>query len=332
MTLEDLAYSLDQASFDPEVRPERTALELLKEILFLADERFWQYTPAQLRHFDARLLNWLQNRHYSVDELRTLLELVPAIQFVDRDDMAALHRAAFRSPILRWIADDCQWPIGHFLGGAQNQIDQALAETWFCPITDSMDIGQFLRVNQLAGAGARPPWKVLAAFGDFDRVRNWVTRQGYRRLVLLEDFVGSGTQAGRAIKLALEELNNLPVLFVPLIASQEGVNKYGAMRRKYQHFSFEPVFTIPPRMHVFDAPQADEPELFQRLRQIALLSFPQVRQHQRGDNEQPTYPLGFSGRYGLLLVQYTNCPNNTVPLIWRDGHAWSALFPRVSRW
>jgi hypothetical protein len=63
-TLDQLAYGLDEAAFDPETRPERTALELLREILFLADERFWQYTPAQLRHFDARLLRWLQNQEY----------------------------------------------------------------------------------------------------------------------------------------------------------------------------------------------------------------------------------------------------------------------------
>ena len=332
MTLDDLTYSLDQASFDPDARPERTARELLREIQFLADERFWQYTPARLRHFNVRLLAWLHNRDYSVDELRSLLELVPAIQFVDRDDMASLYRAAFRGPIGRWIADDSQWPIGHFLGTAQNQVNQAIAETWFCPITDSMDIGQFLRVNQLAGAGARPPWKVLATFGDFTRVRDFVARKGYRRLVLLEDFVGSGTQAGRAVKCALEELNNLPVMFVPLIASQEGVRKYRAMLRRHQHLSFEPVFTIPNRMHLFKDPQPDEPELFQRLRQIALQSFQRVCKHQDGDNEQPRHPVGFSGYYGLLFVQYMNCPNNTVPLIWRDGHAWSALFPRISRW
>ncbi|MCY3818896.1 MAG: hypothetical protein OXH52_05965 [Gammaproteobacteria bacterium] len=332
MTLDDLTFSLDQASFDPAARPERTARELLKEIHFLADERFWQYTPAQLRHFHVRLLDWLRNRSYSVDELRTLLELVPAIQFVDREDMASLYRAAFRGPIGRWIADDSQWPIGHFLGAAQNQVNQGIAETWFCPVTDSMDIGQFLRVNQLAGAGARPPWKVLATFGDFGRVREFVARKGYRRLVLLEDFVGSGTQAGRAVKCALEELNGLPVIFVPLIASQRGVRKYGAMLKKHEHFSFEPVFTIPRRMHLFSEPQHDEPQLFQRLREIALQTHQQVRQHQDGDNEQPRHPLGFSRSYGLLFVQYMNCPNNTLPLIWRDGQAWSALFPRIARW
>jgi hypothetical protein len=330
-TLEQLIYGLDEASFDPEARPERTALELLREILFLGEERFWQYTPTQLRHFDSRLLRWLQNREYVAEELRGLLELVPAIQFVDRDDMAALYRSAFRGPIARWLANDCAWSIEQLFDPTPATFDDALTETWFCPVTDSMDIGQFLRVNQLGGASSRPPWKVLATFGDFSKVRKTISERGYRRLVLLEDFVGSGTQAGGAVLLALRELENLPILFVPLIASQQGVKKYSSFTNRYAHFSFEPVFTIPTRMHVFKEAQAGEPDLFGILRQIAATTFAAVQQHQRGDNEQPTHPLGFSGDYGLLFVQHTNCPNNTIPFIWRDGHAWSGLFPRVSR-
>ena len=327
MTLEDLTYALDQAAYDPEKRPERTAQEVWKEIQFLANERFWQYTPAHLRHFDGRLLRWLTNTSYSDEERRTLLELVPAIQFVDRDDMLALYRSAFRGPISRWIVDTCGWTLSDILG-RNLAFQSTLKETWFCPITDSMDIGQFLRTNQLEGVGARPPWKVLASFGDFDRVRDFVASRRYKRLVLLEDFVGSGTQAGGAVKRALKELKEMPVLFVPLIASEEGVKKYSPMRQRYPQFSFEPASTIPRIMHVYRSPTDGEPELFKRVRDIAVRTFDRVRDKKK----KPVYPLGFSGHYGLLLVQYTNCPNNTVPLIWHESDAWRALFPRVSRW
>lgn len=35
------------------------------------------------------------------------------------------------------------------------------------------------------------------------------------------------------------------------------------------------------------------------------------------------------GRAGLTLVLQSNCPNNTIPLIWHEFNDWYPLFPRV---
>jgi len=325
-----LVFELDAAQYDPETRPERSAADLLEEVSFLQQHRFWQYTPGQFVLFERRLWLWVSNPGVTPADVRTMLELVTSIQFTDRDDMVGLYRTAFRSQIMRWLIEQAGWTLEQMIHAGESDIRHLVKETWFCPITDSMDIGQFLRTNEIGGNSERPAWKILRRFGSFERVHEFVAARGYKRLVLLEDFVGTGTQAVGPIRAALSELK-VPVLFCPLTVSETAINRFERRFSGHPRFTFSPVHVIPTSMHVFRSPVAGEPELFTRIRDLVLRTFDIVKIPQAAELDAPRYPFGFNRICGLLLVQHTNCPNNTIPLVWHDAPNWNALFPRVSR-
>jgi hypothetical protein len=139
--LDHLIYELDSSQHDPESRPDRSAAELREEVVYLAQQRFWQYTPAQLVPFERRLLSWLQNSQVEKQDLRTLLETAATLQFVDRDDLAGLYRGAFRGPIVRWLVEQEGWLLDAIMDAGEQDLRTLVAQTWFCPVTDSMDIG-----------------------------------------------------------------------------------------------------------------------------------------------------------------------------------------------
>src|SRR5664279_3197775 len=106
--LEVLAAALDEQYVEPDDRLNADSFALvLREILFHYEHRYWQFTPAQAgqARFPDRLLGWLNNPGLLGSDAGTLLRLVPELQFVDRDDMITLYRAAFRGPIQRWLID-----------------------------------------------------------------------------------------------------------------------------------------------------------------------------------------------------------------------------------
>jgi hypothetical protein len=193
-----------------------------------------------------------------------------------------------------------------------------------------MDIAQFHHVNQIPGKSYRPAWRDLKTFGDADKIRRYVRANEISRLVLLEDFVGSGTQAKGPLSFAINALcPETPILFCPLVISEVGRPTIDQFVGR-QGFSSEPVFTVPARVHVYKNAVADEERLFAQMREIIIRTFPRVKKATQQEADDLKYPFGFES-LGMLLVLYTNCPNNTLPMIWHDSPEWRALFPRVSR-
>lgn len=332
--LQQLATRLDEQDPDPEARlQDGTVGSVLTEILFHAEARYWQFTPTHYRslRFEDRLWEWLTNATITDEDRIALLRSVPFLQFVDRDDMLALYRAAFVGPITRWLMD--QLALDYSLPGLElrARLKAATDETWFCPVTDSMDISQFHHVNDLAGKKQRPCWTTLKAFGEVAKIVKYMDKENVKRIVLLEDFVGSGVQTSGPVRFAATKLGAaIPVLFVPLIVSAFGLEALRDALGSVQDLSIEPVFVLPKHAHVRQDPQAAEPAMFAALRRIALGTFEVVKQARPPARTPLAEPLGFRSS-GALIVLHTNCPNNTVPLYWHDAPEWRALFPRVSR-
>ena len=47
-------------------------------------------------------------------------------------------------------------------------------------------------------------------------------------------------------------------------------------------------------------------------------------------NPRPYQPFGFKNT-GALVVEYSNTPANTLPIIQHESNTWNALFPRSAR-
>ena len=316
---------------DADTVAQRLLGSVLREIHFHARCRYWQFTPTYTSAFMDRLAMWLSNGGLSTDDQRTMLQSVLHLQFVDRDDLMALYRAAFVGPIHRWLIDQLGLTFETNVEDFDRALNASVSETWFCSVTDSMDIAQFCHVNHIVGADYRPPWRVLSRFGDARKICSYLEKENLKRVVILEDFVGSGTQSCGPVYHAAKLLGStVPVLFTPLIASQVGVDAVTAKRSEYPDLSFEPVFTLPLAVQLREQPSEVEPLLFTKLRETVGRTFALVRQAGPLESEPLEHPFGFMN-VGALLVLYTNCPNNTIPLFWHLAPEWAPLFPRISR-
>lgn len=335
--LQELTRSWDAEDVDIEARVEQGRPlfgTLLKEINFHAEHRFWHFAPTYFGgpRFYERFYAWVTNPSLSTAQQQILFRVLLNLHFIDRDDALALYRSAFTGPIGRWLVDQ----LGLAFDGevhVERELRRAADETWFCPVTDSMDIAQFHHVNRLAGHDQRPPWRSLRQFADQDKIQHYVRQKELRRVVLLEDFVGSGTQSVAPVRFSIETLCPIiPILFVPLLCSEAGANRFRALAADHVGFAFSPLYVIPNRMHVRADADPEEPTHFGSLRELVNATFAQVR--------EPVPPevapladadaFGFRG-VGSLVVLHSNCPNNTLPLVWHEAPCWRSLFKRVSR-
>lgn len=323
-SLDRLAHQIDATAHDPEARyagPEPLLADTVKEIRFHAQARYWQFAPTYGTDFEERLVRWLANPGLDETDQKALLQLVPQLQFIDRDDTLTLYRAAYSQQVGRWIMDQLNLDFTQTETALKRAIRRAMRRTWLCPVTDSMDIGQFCHVNGIDTAPYRPQWWTLQRFGSAQKVQRFLHAESLERIVLLEDFVGSGRQVRKVLLFAMERLvPEVPVLFVPLVISERGVSNLRPLCSRFPHLQIQPTFVIPCNVHVRKDPQPNEPAFVQSARPVIV----KTRRHFKSQ------PFGFNG-LGTLVVSHANCPNNTPPLVWSDEGDWTALFPRVSR-
>ncbi len=294
-------------------------------IEYLGRKVFNDYEPAQFDQFEDRLDRWLHNVTTEKDQ-QTLFLLLGRLFFIGRPEFESLCRAAYNGPVRRWLVEQLNVNITD--PAAMETLDTGVAETWFCPITDSMRINSFLKVNKLTGKSHRPDWRSLRKFGDSGKILQYITSNQIQRIVLLEDFVGSGTQMRSAIRFAANISTDIEILALPLVTCPAGDQIGHDLEEEFASVSYEPVMMISSEMLIKADAQPSEPPFFQTVRDLisrvhARLSSPD------SDVESQRYH-GYKGT-GAVVAMYSNCPDNSLPIIYDETEEWQALFPRIER-
>jgi hypothetical protein len=229
-------WDLENPDDSPEVASKFQSI--LGKLEWFGTSEWAEYLPCHHPDFSAgylnRLANWIGNVQ-KPEEQQLLLEYALYIAFFSHADFCALYRTAFCGPITRWIVERARLRLDQ--PDFQSRLaDELFQRTWYCPVTDSMDINEFYHTNHIVGVRHRPGFALLKMLdqpmeGESSntaaRLRDNLEK--YRRapnpqqaappldrLVLLEDFVGSGTQASGALLWAARNLD-IPILFVPLV-------------------------------------------------------------------------------------------------------------------
>lgn len=298
-------------------------------IQHLADELFSSYEPMQGPNptFWQRLNGWL-NEDLPEERQKTLLTLLPYIFYVGPNEFTSLYRVAFHNSIARWLIEALRLDLTD--PDAEVKLRTAVQRTWFCPITDSMRINAFHHVNNIAGHDLRPDWRTLAALRDEAHVLNLMSGQ-YDRIVLLEDFVGSGSQIEPALRFVADFKNKIPTLIVPLVVCPDGATFCNSYATRYPHIHFSPVLKLDSSSFLTETVSPGEHPINSDFRSVAIETYGRVTHGLSAEDLGKLYgPFGFAGT-GCLVVLWTNCPDNTLPLIHQNSEQWTALFPRASR-
>ena len=294
-------------------------VDLRDRLVWLKRHLFGEYEPSSFLQFDDRLIRWLENVPDGADR-RAMFRLLGHLFFVAKPQFKALCRGAFNDGIARWLIDQAAIDIaGDDLAA---RLHDAAARTWFCPVTDSMNINSFLKVNNLGGHDIRADWRSLEALADPAEVTRHIGCQNIERIVFLEDFVGSGEQMRSTIVWARHALPNTPMLLAPLICCPEGAITGRLLARKYK-LSFAPTLTMQAEQFLLPDPEHGEPPLFGDVRQLIV----EVKSRL---GEWEDQPFGHMDT-GAIFSMFSNCPDNSLAIIHQQSADWNALFPRVHR-
>jgi len=340
--LQELVGIWDATSSEEDVGKTSQYTAILEHLKFLGMGEWANYLPAHSPRFSSdfmvRLAAWIGNVEDATDR-QLLLEYACRISFFSHDDVTALYRAAFNGPITRWVIEKAQlrFDSPDFSERLGSELHK---RTWYCPITDSMDINEFYHVNHISGIEHRPSFATLAmldpitdqpASNLLKNLKLFISKPDRQdpscpleRLVLLEDFVGSGTQMKAAIEWAAKKLN-IPTLVVPLIICAPGRDALAGLT-----VEFKPLVSSAPIVQV-DAHELLGPQSL-GLNRWAKSSEMEALAKRLSAEFPGILSFGFR-QTGCSVVTYSNTPNNSLPLIHQNPKAetWNPLFPRSSR-
>lgn len=285
-------------------------------VLYLAGKLYWDYEPGGLRPFLLRLEKWLDNVADENDQ-KLLVTLLSKVFFAGRGEFESLYRTTLGN-ISRWLVDQTGADVSD--PALPTIIDGALDKTWICPITDSLRINSFLKVNEISGHDHRPHWRSLAKFGDVAKIASYISNEKIERLVLIEDFIGSGGQVKSTIEFATEKFPGVEVAVCPLIVCPAGDKLISDMASNIKNLAYLPTMVLPEDTFISPKPVKDEPPIFVKAREL----IGRVKSHLVTD------PFGWK-ETGAMVVMFSNCPDNTIALFRDEAKTWSPLFPRVWR-
>lgn len=311
-----------------------------KQINFLEEWLFKSYEPDKFGDgdFQQRLIKWLDNVASDADK-KTLFRLLPNLFYVGPVEFEELYRCAYQGPIARWLIESDNIDI--CAPNARERLLAAAEKTWFCPVSDSFRINAFFHINNLgAGPSLRPDWRSMYELGDVYKLNAYCATEKITRLVLLEDFVGGGSQAIKAVRFAATHVQGLQVLFVPLVICPDGVKRLRETEtelcgRRANSLRYEAVMELPK--NAFFTPTESpfgEINYTDDLRLLIDSTYNQVSGGTASPNK-PYHPYGYPPNKptGGMVVMYSNTPDNTLPIVhWRPkNQTWNPIFPRHSR-
>lgn len=313
---------------------ERGFADLTATIDFLEVALFSDYEVTDVGEhgqFGLRLARWLASASSEADR-QNLFIMLRFLIFIGRDEMKAASLTAYSKNTAHWLLSTSD--ISIFDPAARSRLEQGYSEIAFTELTDSFELGKFLRRNNVHGGNVRYTWEQhLDNWSISDFIYTVMDRGNKTRIVLLEDFVGSGSQVEKALHLCCgisKYIPELKVLFCPMIICPEGKRMANSLQRQYTCLTYSPVLEIPKEHFITPTYMADERPEYDAIRQTLIAVHGKVK-GTPGSWLQESSAFGYRDT-GAILVKYDNCPDNSVPALHRQSNlGWSPLFYRNSR-
>ena len=337
-----------------------TWIQALRHLALYKYDRYERFSPGE--RFFERLARWLQ-QFEDTEDVRRLVDFVTnELVFISEQEMNRAIACAYpdhiRLSLLRDIADEIGLPSYAIRSIAKSdEYRAARRQTLYLGLSDGARLDRLRRYNPelsheqfwlVTELGTHARAALVAKLRKALDEQNLVAEPIFRRVVLVDDFYGSGrslidNENGEwkgKLRRAADHLDELaatdPESDVPVIVSEHRhvtVLLYIASRQAIDYVKehlkrfnpdwvLEVVQPLPKEIRVDDA----------ALVKLSHWFFDRVMV----DEYKGEAPIGY-GDAALPVVLAHNTPNNSLSLLWADtegvpcGKNRSALFPRYER-
>lgn len=346
---------------DRKVRENRHK-NMLEGIWFLAKHFFCEYELNLPRPFKAIFYDWIgQFRGFAEDrrnddplnlETRYAFILTRNIIFFNRRQVLSLIDDvwnAIKKELFILVSQQNNLPITNLMSGS-HLIEDQLNASLFVPLSDSSHFMEFRHVlpEGIHGRITIPCIDRLTLSIEL-KAQEYTERikaryKDQNNLFILEDFAGSGTTAKRKIQLILTDWHFKNVYFCPLIVCHKAKEELGKLEvlahENGKRFKLICGVTLDRQYSIVDEKEGS----IWRSEEKAALRFMSEKYFESHfkengylysdfDRPHPKHPTPFGFKNGgLAVVLYSNCPNNSLPIIWGDEKGWNSLFRRHERY
>lgn len=307
--------------------------------LMVLNEQLWEGRVN--RHDIDRWLSNFTGKSTDVDTERAhALVLLSHVMYFAERELRELLRALFRDHYRYRAIQEIRSNMGgtNDVTGIHAKFDDVLKRTRFLALGNPSESGThlmywFRQENRLPRELFVHPFE-LADRSLADPAAG-LADPGIQRLVFIDDFCGSGTQAVRMASALLPLVKRLAstsgvaldISYLVLFANASGIKH---VRQQAQFDCVETVFELDDTYKVF----SEGARQFTTVLGGISKDTARVVAETYGKYLSASWPLGFKDGQ-LLLAFHHNIPNNSLPILWAGGpeqESWHGIFRRFPKY
>ncbi len=323
-----------------------TTKEAVRNLLFLAERKYNRYdlyAPGET--FPQRLVDWLSN--FDAVDRNAAMDVVRELRFFNQNEMRALAAATLQNVVTAIQSDGMSLSRASaisYMDTLQSQTEMAVADSLFIAMADDV-LFDFFRRN------AQRQFPVLRRgnFVEYYKLNpeDVSDLEEYSRVFLLDQISGSSLSFLRRedenwkgkLPTFFEiwgghvKSNEAKVHYLPFIMStvaertlSSNLDPWNASANSGNSITVTPTQMVPVAscLSTDGGSSVDETTRVASLCDKYYHLFKENIHHKVGGGCK--YGVGSAG---LILVLYTNCPNDSLYLIWHKNNGWRPLFERV---
>lgn len=280
-----------------------------EEVLGLCDDM--KHFRYRSRAIDPMAINnWLNQFNGPVDQ-RLMFRILSSLQVYNEDNVRAKMREAFGivSRNIRTLIDSNSRVRSDIFVSSLDD-SAAKAGLTYCRL--------FASENRISASSVQPLKSLERMLGD---------HQNIQRLVLIDDFSGTGRTLIRALERELKFLQRvnslgIQIMLLTLVGfadSRDRIEKFVSLRGLNALVYFCDELGSEHKAFSTESIIFPDPSERDRAKQLA---------EAKGVLLEKRQPLGY-GDMQASVVFYQSCPNNTLPIFWSRNSDWRPLFPRL---
>jgi hypothetical protein len=269
------------------------------------------------KSFSTRIEDWIEAFDCTADRW-TAFKALQYVMYLGDREFLELYRLASTNCIDRWLIE--LNAIDIFASNAEARLRKARSSTWICPLTDSMNINGFLNRTGFPKKEAHPQLHSLSGTAFRSEIIEKIDEKKFKHFILIEDFVGSGTQICKVLD-NLGSALHIPVLVLPLVVCEEGLRLLREKQSTHPNLTIDFALLVADNCLLKATPKINmqAPETFSELAKL-------IEKIGIWDN-----PFGHL-HTGALGVKHQNCPNNVPPIFHQKHQKFkNPIFPRHNK-